>query len=114
MKTNGPVLCVEDLRLAARAHRRLTLSAKIKASMAGKRSERVGERTGGQGRGGGEGGGLRGAETTNGSGAPYRQPRSMGGGETPPQDLGAHLWVHTDEPTSAGRGEHGEVVYKVF
>ena len=28
-------------------------------------------------------------------GAPYRQPKSIGGGETSPPDLGAHLWVHT-------------------
>ena len=75
MKTNGPVLCVEDLRLAA--HRRLPLSAsankksknggKAEATMEGKRSERVREGTGK--------GVERGAE-----------------------DLGAHLWVHPDEP----------------
>ena len=68
MKTNGPVLCVEDLSLAA--HRRLLLSAsankskskngrKVEATMEGKRCERVGKGTGerGRGLGGGAGGG---------------------------------------------------------
>ena len=26
----------------------------------------------------------------------HRQPKSIGGGETSPPDLGAHLWVHTE------------------
>ena len=26
----------------------------------------------------------------------HRQPKSIGGGETSPRDLGAHLWVHTE------------------
>ena len=33
-------------------------------------------------------------------GTPYTLPRSIGGGEISPQDLGAHLWVRTDEPTT--------------
>ena len=61
--------------------------------MEGKRRERVGE---GKGRGGGgrlaAGAGAAVGETF------YRLPRSIGGGEISPQDLGAHLWVHTDEP----------------
>ena len=37
-----------------------------------------------------------------GGGTPYGQPRSIiGGGEVSPQDPGAHLWVHTDEPNPA-------------
>ena len=28
----------------------------------------------------------------------HRQPKSIGGGETSPPDLGAHLWVHTEGP----------------
>ena len=71
MKTNGPVLCVEDLRLAA--HRRLPLPAsaskkksknggKAEATMEGKRSERVGEGTRARGRGLGAGVGTGGAE----------------------------------------------------
>ena len=32
------------------------------------------------------------------SGFPHRQPKSVGGGETSPRDLGAHLWVHTEGP----------------
>ena len=34
-----------------------------------------------------------------GSGDPsHRQPKYIGGGETSPPDLGAHLWVHTEAP----------------
>ena len=40
MKTKGPVLCVEDLRLAA--HRRLQLSASASKTETSKRHERVG------------------------------------------------------------------------
>ena len=28
----------------------------------------------------------------------HRRPKSIGGGETSPPDLGAHLWVHTGGP----------------
>ena len=45
-----------------------------------------------------EDGGPQGGGRGNGWVGPYRQPRSIGGGEISPQDLGAHLWVHTDEP----------------
>ena len=57
---------------------------------------RGGEGGGRGGRGGGEGG--------EGGGArilvlpSHRQPKSIGGGETSPPDLGAHLWVHTEAP----------------
>ena len=62
--------------------------AEATITMEGKRSKRVregGEKegTGGREKGfGGRGGGE----------------RAIGGGEISPQDLGAHLWVHTDEP----------------
>ena len=39
---------------------------------------------------------------------PYRQPKSIGGGETSPPDLGAHLWVHTDEPPRPPHEGHFE------
>ena len=71
MKTRGPVLCVEDLRLAARAstaaapsqckqEKKARMAEKAEALMEGKRSERVGEGTGGRGRGvrGGGAGGV--------------------------------------------------------
>ena len=37
----------------------------------------------------------------------HRQTKSMGGGETSPPDLGAHLWVHTerDPPPHDGKFE---------
>ena len=64
MKTQGPVPCVEDLRLAA--HRRLQLSASASKTETSKRHERVGgaggrNRLGGvAGTGGAErGGGLK-------------------------------------------------------
>ena len=44
---------------------------------------------GGRGGGGGEGGGILVLPS-------HRQPKSIGGGETSPPDLGAHLWVHTE------------------
>ena len=48
---------------------------------------------GGRGEGGGRGGG--GPDF----GAPlHKQPKSIGGGETSPPDLGARLWVHTEAP----------------
>ena len=48
----------------------------------------------------------------------HTQPKSIGGGETSPPDLGAHLWVHTEAPPpphdglfagwgSVGRGLRG-------
>ena len=81
MNTNGPVLCVEDLRLAA--HRRLPLSAgasknknkhggKVEATME-KKTKRMG---GGRNRRAGKGGGRRGRENGRKGGlwTPYRQP----------------------------------------
>ena len=52
------------------------------------------------GRGGGGGGGrVEGVGEGVFFGAPlHRQPKSIGGGETSPPDLGAHLWVHTEGP----------------
>ena len=45
--------------------------------------------------GGGEGGGGGHQDF----GAPLPQTaKSIGGGETSPRDLGAHLWVHTEGP----------------
>ena len=82
MKANGPMFCVEVLRLAA--HRRLPLSAsagknknknggKAEATMEGKRSERVREGTGGRG-----------------GRAGRAEGRSLGGGEISPGELGAY------------------------
>ena len=53
---------------------------------------------GGGGREGEGGGGGRGGEgNTRILVLPsHRQPKSIGGGETSPPDLGAHLWVHTE------------------
>ena len=72
------------------------------------------------GGGGGGGGGGRGGGRHQDFGLPsHRQPKSIGGGETSPPDLGAHLWVHTEAPTppphdglfagwgSVGRGLRG-------
>ena len=63
---------------------------------------------GGEGGRGGEGGGKgggRGGEGGRGERGrgflvlpSHRQPNSIGGGETSPPDLGAHLWVHTEGP----------------
>ena len=68
----------------------------------GERGGEGGRGEGGEGGrgGGGEGGGGRGG----GRGGrilvlpSHGQPKSIGGGETSPPDLGAHLWVHTEEP----------------
>ena len=46
----------------------------------------------GEGEGGGGGGGEFWCSPSHG------QPKSVGGGETSPPDLGAHLWVHTEGP----------------
>ena len=35
----------------------------------------------------------------------HRQPKSIGGGETSPPDLGAHLWVHTEGTPHNGNFE---------
>ena len=44
-------------------------------------------------------GGRAGEWGGGGEGGPsHRQPKSIGGGETSPPDLGAHLWVHTERP----------------
>ena len=74
----------------------------------------------GEGRGGGreggrgveEGEGGRGGRGRGGGGegedfgAPFhRQPKFIGGGETSPPDLGAHLWVHTEGPPPPCRGD---------
>ena len=75
-----------------------------------------GEEGGGGGGEGGEGGGGGGGEeNTRILVLPsHRQPKSIGGGETSPPDLGAHLWVHTEgtppPPTMAllrGGGQWG-------
>ena len=39
----------------------------------------------------------------------HRQPKSIGGGETSPPDLGAHLWVHTEGPHDGGFEGWGSV-----
>ena len=52
---------------------------------------------GGGGRGGGGGGGGEGSARILVLPS-HRQPKSIGGGETSPPDLGAHLWVHTEAP----------------
>ena len=50
--------------------------------------------------GGGGGGEGRKGEGTRSLVLPsHRQPKSIGGGETSPPDLGAHLWVHTEGRT---------------
>ena len=68
---------------------------------------------GGRG-GGGEGGGGRGGEGGRGGGC--SPPTDSQGGETSPPDLGAHVWVHTEEPPpptmvtlrGGGQGVSGE------
>ena len=37
----------------------------------------------------------------------HRQPKSIGGGETSPPDLGAHLWVHTQGASGEGTKRWG-------
>ena len=59
-----------------------------------------GGRRGEEGGGGGRGEGTRILVLPS-----HRQPKSIGGGETSPPDLGAHLWVHTEGPPPPHSGE---------
>ena len=99
MKTNGAVLCVEDLRLAANRWLPLSASASKKKDKNGGKAEQQWRESeangwgkeqggevgwaGGTGDGAGEegpgsGGAAQGRAV---GGTPYSQPRSMGGGE---------------------------------
>ena len=75
----------------------------------GSRETGSGREGGGEGGEGGDRGGKEGAGPD--CGAPsHKQPKSIGGGETSPRDLGARLWVHTEgPPPPPPRGWFGRV-----
>ena len=103
----------------------LLLSQDIGVQRAGVKSDRVcsvtapargkggrgeGEGRGGEGRGGGGGAGGEGGRREVGARCTrilvlpsHRQSKSIGGGETSPPDLGAHLWVRGLEVGNRGK-----------
>ena len=70
------------------------------------KTEKTGREGGRGGRGGRVGGGGGGGEGGGGGGGgarilalpSHKQPKSIGGGDTSPPDLGARLWVDTEGP----------------